>query len=60
MLVAGAIARYGFVNVGEPVLESEPRYNLTEDPYFTDGRFLVAEVVHGISVPPDEAVRITD
>jgi len=59
-LVAGVIARYGFVNVGEPVLESEPRYNLTEDPYFTDGRFLVAEVVHGISVPPDEAVRITD
>jgi len=41
LLVAGTIERFAFVGGMPPVSASQPRRNLTDDPYFTDGLRLV-------------------
>jgi hypothetical protein len=51
LMVAGAVTRFAFVaGVPSATLDS-PRYNLTEDPYFTDGLRLVAELSGAKTIP---------
>jgi len=54
LMVAGSIERFAFVRGMEPVAQSEPRQNLTGDPYFTDGlRFVVMLSENGTTPPGD-------
>ena len=54
LMNAGAIERFAFVEGMEPVPSSEPRVNLTDDPYFTDGLRLVTMVSSSGVVSPEE------
>jgi len=54
LLVAGAIERFAFVTGMAPVSAADPRRNLTDDPYFTDGlRFVVLLSADGMTAPED-------
>ena len=55
LLVAGAIERYGFVRVMDPVPPTQPRANLTGDPYFTDGLRFVVMLSGRNTTAPEEA-----
>ncbi len=44
LLVSGAVRRFGFVGGAPLSTPANPHRNLTEDPYFSDGLRLVAEV----------------
>lgn len=59
LMVAGAVERFAFVAGVPPASPSDPHYNLTEDPYFTDGLRLVAQV-SGTTTTPLEAVEFLD
>ena len=54
LLVAGAIERFAFVQGMAPVAATEPRENLTGDPYFTDGLRFVAMLSSDRSIPPED------
>lgn len=55
LIVAGAVERFGFVEGMDPVSRDEPKVNLTDDPYFTDGlRAVIFLAPEGI-VPPEDA-----
>lgn len=58
LMNAGAVERFAFVEGMEPVPPSEPRVNLTDDPYFTDGLRLVAMVSSSGVVSPEEITFI--
>jgi len=51
LLVAGRVARLGFVPGVEAAPASAPRHNLTGDPYFTDGLRAVAVLSRGRTAP---------
>jgi len=54
LLVSGAIERFAFVQGMPPVAASDPRSNLTGDPYFTDGlRFVVMLSGDRLAAPED-------
>jgi hypothetical protein len=55
LLVAGAIERFAFVGGMAPVPQSQPRQNLTGDPYFTDGLRFVVMLSGSRMTPPEEA-----
>ncbi len=55
LLVAGAIERFAFVQGMAPVPASEPRANLTGDPYFTDGLRFVVMLSGSGTTPPEDA-----
>jgi len=55
---AGTIERFAFVRGTEPVKPSEPRMNLTDDPYFTDGLRLVVMISSSGVVSPAEITFI--
>jgi hypothetical protein len=59
LLVAGAIERFAFVQGMAPVPASEPKTNLTGDPYFTDGLRFVA-VLSGTRVTPPESAEFLE
>lgn len=59
LMVAGAVERFAFVAGVPPASPSDPRFNLTEDPYFTDGLRLVAQV-SGTTTTPLEEVEFLD
>lgn len=54
LMVTGAVSRFGFVRAMSPVSEEQPRTNLTEDPYFTDGLRLFAELSGSNTVPAED------
>jgi hypothetical protein len=54
LLVAGAIEQFAFVAGIEPATRSEPRANLTGDPYFTDGLRVVVVLSDSGIIPPEE------
>ena len=54
LLVSGAIERFAFVTGVPPAPPSDPHVNLSEDPYFTDGLRLVAQVSGTTSTPPEK------
>jgi hypothetical protein len=58
LLVAGAIERFAFVTGMAPVPPAEPRRNLTDDPYFTDGLRFVALLSSDGMTPPEEAIYL--
>ncbi len=49
----GFVGEFGFVKGSAYATPAEPRYNLTDDPYFSDGMRLVV-VLATDPVPPDE------
>ena len=55
LLVAGTIERFAFVQGMAPVSATEPRENLTGDPYFTDGLRFVVMLSEGRTAPPEDA-----
>ena len=55
LLVAGAVARFGFVGGIEPSTPDNPHTNLSDDPYFTDGLRLVV-LLSGSTTTAPEAV----
>ena len=59
LLEAGAIERFAFVQGLPPVPPTAPRSNLTDDPWYTDGLRLFAELASGAVVPP-EAVEFLE
>ena len=59
LMVAGAVERFAFVAGVPPASPSDPHFNLTEDPYFTDGLRLVAQV-SGPTTTPLEEVEFLD
>lgn len=59
LMVAGAVERFAFVAGVPPASPSDPHFNLTEDPYFTDGLRLVAQV-SGTTTTPLEEVEFLD
>ncbi len=52
MILSGSVARFGFVDVLPPSTPDAPAYNLTDDPYFTDGQRLVVILSGFASVAP--------
>jgi hypothetical protein len=54
LMVAGALERFAFVAGVPPAQPDDPHLNLTEDPYFTDGLRLVAQVSGATTTPPEE------
>jgi hypothetical protein len=54
LMVAGSIDRFAFVRGMEPVSQSEPRQNLTGDPYFTDGLRFVVMLSDSGATPPED------
>jgi len=54
LMVAGALQRFAFVAGVPPATPADPHFNLTEDPYFTDGLRLVAQVSGTATTPPEE------
>lgn len=59
LLVSGTVERFAFVAGVPPASPSDPHVNLTEDPYFTDGLRLVAQV-SGTTTTPPEKVEFLD
>ena len=59
LLVSGAVERFAFVAGVPPAPPSDPHLNLTEDPNFTDGLRLVAQV-SGTTTTPPERVEFLD
>ena len=59
LMVAGAVERFAFVAGVPPASPSDPHSNLTDDPYFTDGLRLVAQV-SGTTTTPLEEVEFLD
>jgi hypothetical protein len=56
LLVAGVVRRFAFVS-GVPLASPQsPRTNLTEDPYYTDGKRLVMEMGGSETISPEEVV----
>ena len=53
LVAAGFVDRFGFVKGSAFAAPAEPRYNLTGDPYYTDGLRLVI-ILATEPVPPDE------
>jgi LssY C-terminus len=49
----GVVERYAFVKGAAAATRSAPRYNLTEDPYYSDGMRLVVAIAQH-SVPPEQ------
>ena len=45
LLAVGVVRRFGFVAGVPPATPQNPAYNLTEDPYFTDGNRLLVELL---------------
>ena len=58
LLIGGAVEKYGFAAGMPPATREDPRKNLTNDPYFTDGLRLVAVVSPTASIPPDRSQRL--
>jgi hypothetical protein len=54
LMVAGVVQRFAFVQGMPPAPESNPRANLVDDPYFTDGLRLVVMLSAGGTTPPEE------
>ena len=54
MMVAGTIERFAFAQGIPPVSGSDPRFNLSGDPYFTDGLRLVIELSGNDAIPPHQ------
>jgi hypothetical protein len=54
LMVAGSIDRFAFVRGMEPVSQTEPRQNLTGDPYFTDGLRFVVMLSDSGATPPED------
>ena len=54
LLVAGVVERFGFVAGVPPATPENPRRNLTQDPYFTDGLRLVAQVTAERTIPLEQ------
>jgi hypothetical protein len=59
LLVAGAVSRFGFVGGMPSASLAEPRFNLADDPYYTDGLRLFAELT-GTTTAPIEDVKFLD
>ncbi|MFC1579036.1 LssY C-terminal domain-containing protein [Pseudomonadota bacterium] len=55
LLIAGAVARFGFVGGIEPATLENPHTNLSDDPYYTDGLRLVV-LLSGNTTTSPEAV----
>ena len=55
LLVAGTVERFAFVQGMAPVPVTEPRENLTGDPYHTDGLRFVVFLSDGRMAPPEDA-----
>ena len=53
LLAEGFVDRFGFVKGAPAATRSEPAYNLTSDPYFSDGLRLVV-ILSPNPVPYDE------
>lgn len=53
LIAEGFVDRFGFVKGSASAAPSEPRLNLTGDPYFSDGMRLVV-ILAADPVPPDE------
>ncbi|HQR24553.1 MAG TPA: LssY C-terminal domain-containing protein [Steroidobacteraceae bacterium] len=53
LIAQGFVSEFGFVKGSAYATPAEPRYNLTDDPYFSDGLRLVV-VLAPDPVPPDE------
>ena len=54
LLVAGVVQRFGFVAGVPPATPENPARNLTQDPYFTDGLRLVAQVEGARTIPLED------
>jgi LssY C-terminus len=54
LLVAGVVTRFGFVAGIEPATAANPHFNLSEDPYFTDGLRLVMLLSGKTTTSPDK------
>jgi hypothetical protein len=54
LLAAGVVERFGFIAGMHPATPENPRRNLTEDPYFTDGLRLVAQVTAARTIPLEQ------
>ncbi|TGD76024.1 hypothetical protein E4634_00275 [Mangrovimicrobium sediminis] len=54
LLVSGAVRRFAFVGGAAAASAEAPRSNLTDDPFFSDGLRLVAEVSARDTIPPQD------
>lgn len=52
IILSGSVARFAFVDAMPPSTPDSPAYNLTEDPYFTDGQRLVIDLAGFANVAP--------
>jgi hypothetical protein len=59
LMVTGAIDTFGFIQGVAPASEAQPRTNLVEDPYFTDGLRLFA-ILSGTRVTPPEDMQFLE
>ena len=55
LLVAGVVLRFGFTEGMPRATPGKPAFNLTGDPYYTDGLRLVVELTGQMDTAPDEA-----
>lgn len=55
LLVAGVVRRFGFTAGIPPATPDNPAFNLTGDPYYTDGLRLFAQLSARMDTPADEA-----
>jgi len=55
LLVAGVVRRFGFTEGMARATPVKPAFNLTGDPYYTDGLRLVAELSGRMDTPPEQA-----
>lgn len=54
LMVSGVVQRFGFVGGAPESTPSSPRYNLTHDPYYSDGLRLVAQISGHTTTSLDE------
>ena len=52
MILSDSVARFGFVDAVPPSTPDSPASNLTDDPYFTDGKRMVILLAGYASVAP--------